>query len=176
MNQHHENNNDFAAVPKRSSGRRWVFAIALVGALGVTGLAGASLASDGFEGMHGGMHGGHHQMDPATMAKHIDRMVERLAPDATAQQKARLTEIAKSAFTDLQPLHAQLRDAHQRAHTLLMAPVIDRAALEALRAEQINRVDAASKRILAAVEDAADILTPEQRARFAEHMQKRMHG
>jgi len=171
MNQQQNSNTDTPAVPKRSSGRRWILAAALVAAVGATGMAGASFAGEGM----GGMHGRHHAMDPASAAKHIDKMIEKIAPDATPQQKAHLAEIAKSAFADLTPLHAQLRDAHQRAHELLMQPVIDRAALEALRAEQIQRVDAASKRVLQAVEDAADILTPEQRARFAEHMQKRHH-
>ena len=145
---------------------------AVVAALGTTGVAGASMAGDAFGDMHGG---GRHAIDPASAAKHIDQMIEKIAPDATAQQKARLAEIAKSAFADLQPVHAQLRDAHKRAHDLLMQPVIDRVALEALRAEQVQRLDAISKRLLSAVEDAADILTPEQRARFAEHMQKRHH-
>lgn len=171
MNQQQNSNTNSAAVPKRSSGRRWILAAALVAAVGATGMAGASFAGEGM----GGMHGRHHAMDPASAAKHIDKMIEKIAPDATPQQKARLAEIAKSAFADLTPLHAQLRDAHKRAHELLMQPVIDRAALEALRAEQMQRVDAASKRVLQAVEDAADILTPEQRARFAEHMQKRHH-
>jgi protein CpxP len=170
MNQQQNSNTDTPAVPKRSSGRRWIMAAALVAAVGAVGVAGASMAGDGMGGMHGGRH---HAMDPATAAKHIDKMIEKIAPDATPQQKARLGEIAKSAFADLKPVHAQLREAHQRAHDLLMQPVIDRGALEALRAEQVQRLDAVSKRLLTAVEDAADILTPEQRVRFAEHMKNR---
>lgn len=172
MNEH-KDNTDFTAVPKPRSGRRWMLAAALVAALGATGVAGASYAGVGHGGMHG--HGRHHQMDPASAAKHIEKMIERIAPDATAQQKARLNEIAKSAFADLRPVHGQLRDAHKRVHELLMAPVVDRGALEAIRVEQVQRVDAVSKRLLTAVTDAADILTPEQRVRFAEHMKKRMH-
>lgn len=176
MNQHQDSSTTSPNVPKRSSGRHWIIAAAIAAAVGVTGFAGVSVAGEGFGDMHGGMHGGrHHAMDPASVAKHIDKMIEKVAPDATPQQKARLTEIAKSAFADLQPMHAQFADAHKRAHDLLMQPVIDRGALEALRVEQVQRVDALSKRVLAAVEEAADILTPEQRARFAEHMQQRHH-
>lgn len=173
MNQHKDSNTEAQPVRKQGAGRRWIMAAALVAAVGA---AGASFAGEGF-GDHGGMHGGgrHHQMDPASAAKHIDRMIERIAPDATAQQKTRLTEIAKSAFADLQPLHEQMGASHKRLHELLKQPVVDHAALEALRAEQVQRFDAVSKRLLTAVEDAAAILTPEQRARFAEHMQKRMH-
>ena len=176
MQEHKDSNTTSPRVPKQRSGRRWILAAALVAAVGATGVAGASMAGEGFGG-HGGMHGGmgRHAMDPASAAKHIDKMIERIAPDATPQQKARLTEIAKAAFADLQPLHGQLRDAHKRVHELLMQPVVDRGALEALRVEQVQRIDAVSKRVLAAVADAADVLTPEQRVRFAEHMQKRMH-
>lgn len=176
MNQHKDSTTESQPVRKQGAGRRWVMAAALVAAVGA---AGASFAGEGFggHGGHGGMHGGgrHHQMDPASAAKHIEKMIERIAPDATAQQKARLNEIAKSAFADLRPVHGQLRDAHKRVHELLMAPVVDRGALEAIRVEQVQRVDAVSKRLLTAVTDAADILTPEQRVRFAEHMKKRMH-
>jgi protein CpxP len=177
MHQQQDNSTASLPVPKRSLGRRWLIAAALVGAVGATGLAGASYAGEGgFAGMHGGHGRGGHAMDPAKAAEHIDRMIARIAPDATAQQKARLKEIATSAFADLKPVHAQLREAHQKVHALLMAPVVDRAALEAVRAEQVQRVDAVSKRLMTAVADAADILTPEQRLRFAEHMKKRMHG
>ncbi|MES2319920.1 MAG: Spy/CpxP family protein refolding chaperone [Pseudomonadota bacterium] len=169
MNEHMHSNTDSPAIPKRSPARRWLLAAALVAAVGATGLAGASYAG---EGMHGGRH---HAMDPAKAAKHIEMMIAKIAPDATAPQKARLTEIAKSAFADLQPVRAQLRDAHKRVHELLMQPVVDKVALEALRVEQVQRIDAVSKRLMTAVTDAADILTPEQRARFAEHVQKRMH-
>lgn len=156
-------------------GRRWMMAAALAAAIGATGLAGASMAADGGHTrmMHG--HGRHHgPVDAATAAKHIEKMVDKVAGDGTPQQKARLTEIAKSAYADLQGTHAEFKAAHERAHKLLMQPTIDRVALEQLRVEQIARMDKVSKRILTAVEDAAEVLTPEQRVRFAEHMKRRM--
>ncbi|MES2898341.1 MAG: Spy/CpxP family protein refolding chaperone [Pseudomonadota bacterium] len=158
---------------KKRFGRRWILAAVLTVAVGASGAA-AAIAGGGFGMHHGGM--GHHgKIDPANAAKHIDKMVEHILADGTPQQKARLSEIAKAAFADLMPVHAQFRDAHKRAHELLMAPSIDRVALEALRAEQMQRADAMSKRVLAAVADAAEVLTPAQRVRFAEHMKKRMH-
>jgi len=174
MNEHHDTT---TASPEKRSPRRWAIAAALVAAIGATVAAGASYAGEGF-GMHGHGHGHHGKManmNPATAAKHIDKMIERIAPDATAQQKARLSEIAKSAFADLKPMHAQFRESHKRVHELLMQPAIDRVALEQLRVEQMQRADAVSKRILAAVTDAAEVLTPEQRVAFHKHMQKRMH-
>ncbi len=180
MNQHNDSPTaiDRQSPPARKAGagRRWMLAAALVAAVGATGLAGASYAGEAMAGLHGG-HGGarHHGMDPARAAKHIDRMIAKIAPEASAQQQARLKEIANAAFADLKPLRAELRSTHERAHALLMAPVVDRAALEALRVEQVQRFDAVSKRLTAALADAADVLTPEQRLRFAEHMKKGMH-
>jgi Spy/CpxP family protein refolding chaperone len=114
-------------------------------------------------------------MDPAAMDAHIDKMVAQFADGASPDQQARVAAIAKAAVADLRPVHEQFRQAHARAHELLMAPVIDRAALERLRAEQMQRMDVISRRILAAVEDAAEVLTPEQRAKFAEHLRQHMH-
>jgi Spy/CpxP family protein refolding chaperone len=168
MNTH----NDNTAAPAPRAKWRWLITAALVLAAGA---AGASFANGGpgLPGHHG--RAGHMAMDPAAMDAHIDKMVEQFAADASPDQKARVAAIAKAAMADLRPAHEQFRQAHARAHELLMAPVIDRAALEQLRAAQMQRMDFISRRILAAVEDAADVLTPEQRAKLAEHLRAHMH-
>jgi len=176
MNTHNDNPAGHAAAPTPTprSGRRWLIAAALAVAAGA-GAAGASFASSGPGLLHHPGHAGHMAMDPAAMDAHIDRMVEKFADGASPDQKARVAAIAKAAVADLRPAHQQFRQAHARAHELLMAPVIDRAALEQLRAAQMQQMDFISRRILAAVEDAADVLTPEQRAKFAEHLGRPMH-
>ena len=168
MNTHHDKNAAF--LPR--TGRRWLIAAALAVAAGA---AGASFADGGPGLLHHRGHAGHMAMDPAAMDAHIDKMVEQFTEGASPDQKARVAAIAKGAVADLRPAHEQLRQGHIRAHALLMAPVIDRAALEQLRAAQMQQMDAISRRILAAVEDAADVLTPEQRARFAGHLKHGMH-
>jgi protein CpxP len=175
MNKHNDNNAGQAAAPAPRSGRRWLIAAALAVAAVAAGTAGASFANGGagLPGHHG--HAAHMAMDPAAMDAHMDKMVEKFAAGASPDQKARLAAIAKAAVTDLRPTHEQFRQAHAQAHELLMAPVIDRVALEQLRAAQMQRMDAMSRRILAAVEDAADVLTPEQRAKFAGHLRSHMH-
>ena len=174
MDQHSNPKVSHPAAGKRH-GRRWIIAAAMAGAIAATGFAGASMAGErGMTGMHG--HGMQHgPLDAASAAKHIDKMVERIAGDGTPQQKARLAEIAKSCFADLQGTQAEFKAAHAKAHQLLMQTAIDRVALEQLRVEQIARMDKVSKRMLTAVEDAAEVLTPEQRLRFAEHLKKRFH-
>jgi Spy/CpxP family protein refolding chaperone len=164
--------NDNTAAPAPRARWRWLIVASLVVAAGA---AGASFANGG-AGLPGHQSGaGHMAMDPAAMEAHIDKMVEQFAADASPDQKARVAAIAKAAMADLRPAHEQFRQAHARAHELLMAPVIDRAALEQLRATQMQRMEFISRRILAAVEDAADVLTPEQRAKLAEHLRARMH-
>ena len=172
MNTHNDNHANHAVSPAPRSGRRWLIAAALAVAVGA---AGASFAGGGavLPGHPG--HARHMAMDPAAMDAHIDAMVAQLAADASPDQKARVAAIAKSAIADLRPAHAQFHQAQARVHALLMAPVIDRAALEQLRATQMQQMDAVSRRVLAAVEDAADVLTPEQRVAFAEHLKHRMH-
>jgi Spy/CpxP family protein refolding chaperone len=172
MNTHDDNHASHAAAPALRTGKRWLIAAALALAAGA---AGASFASGGPGLGHHAGHAGLMAMDPAAMDAHIDKMVEQLAAGASPDQKARVAAIAKAAVADLRPAHEQFRKAHGRAHELLMAPVIDRAALEQLRAEQMQRMDFISRRILAAVEDAAEVLTPEQRAVFARQLRAHMH-
>jgi Spy/CpxP family protein refolding chaperone len=149
--------------------RRWTIAVALAATIGVVC---TSFASGG-PALHG--HHGPLAMSPAAMKAHVDKVVEQCAADASSDQKARLADIANAALTDLRPAHEQFREAHARAHALLMAPVIDRAALEQLRAEQMQRMDFVSRRVVAAVEDGADLLTPEQRAKCAGRLGMLMH-
>ena len=148
----------------------------LIGSL-AAGLGTRAWAHGGPGGWHrgGGFMGG--PMDPAALDERIERMVKHFAVevDATPEQRAKLTEIAKAAAKDLRPMREKARDARKRGMELLSAPTIDRAAIERLRAEQIQSADIASKRLSQALADTAEVLTPEQRAKFAERMQRR-HG
>jgi len=153
--------------------RRWVMTGIIVASLAAATGGGARLAAAAQGAMdHHGMAG---HMDPAEMDRHIAEVVDQALSDGTAEQKARLTAIIRSAHAAMAPMHAQLRQAHERAHELLMQPHVDRAALEALRAEQVRQLDAASRRFVDSLADAADMLTPEQRARLFGHMGGHMH-
>jgi Spy/CpxP family protein refolding chaperone len=92
----------------------------------------------------------------------------------TADQKTRLVAIATAAMADLRPLREQMRQARRAGLDLLAAPVIDRRALEQARVSQMQLADARSRRLVQAFADAADVLTPEQRVKVAEHLKSRM--
>ncbi|HET9865572.1 MAG TPA: periplasmic heavy metal sensor [Steroidobacteraceae bacterium] len=120
---------------------------------------------------HGPMGHGGHQVE--MHMDHLDAVLTRIhVPD---DQKAQVEGILKGAFTDWTSLHETHSAAFGRMHELLLAPSVDRAQIEALRVEQVRLLDEASKRLVAAFGDAAELLSPEQRAALAAEM-RRMHG
>jgi periplasmic protein CpxP/Spy len=100
---------------------------------------------------------------------HADRMIRHLSIeiDATAEQQDKLRAIVRDAVKDLLPVGEKIRAARATARELLTQQTIDRAAIEKFRADQIATHDAASKRLVAAVADAAEVLTPEQRRKIS---------
>lgn len=131
-------------------------------------VAGSALAfAHGMHGMHGGM-------DPEEMAEHIQVHVKHVLADvdATPEQQAQIQTIMKAALVDLKALHESAGPAHAELQALLTAPAIDRARLETLRAEHLKIFDAASRRCATALADAADVLTPAQREKLAQQMEK----
>ncbi len=161
-----------------SHSRRLLMAGASAVVIGAMSFAGISYAADNQVApakvekheRHGGKAG---KMNPE---KRFERMLNRLVPDASAEQKTKLDAIAKSAFTDLQPLRQQGRDLHAQRGKLLSAAAIDRNALEQLRATEQQLADQRSRRVTLAFADAAEVLTPAQRVKAVETMQKHKRG
>jgi Spy/CpxP family protein refolding chaperone len=153
--------------------RRWlrrsvvaVVAVGLFAGIGLTAIA----HGHGFGRWHrGGFMDG---VDPARVDEHLDRMLKHVyvEVDATEAQKQSLAPIVKNAVRDLLPLREKMRDTRQQVVALLSQANVDRAALEALRASRLELVEDASRVMTKALADAADVLTPEQRAKLAEHV------
>jgi Spy/CpxP family protein refolding chaperone len=180
MNHQHESAVSVSASTPDRRNRRWVVAgvtAAIVGALSITGLG---YADEGQRGKYGRGHemgmgmGMHGPMDPDQAAKRVDTMLARMVPDATAEQKSKISTIFKNAMTDLGPLREQHRASRAKMMQLLSQPSIDRAALEQVRATQAQSAEQASKRMTQALADAAEVLTPAQRTKVAERFKNRM--
>jgi protein CpxP len=149
----------------RLSRRAWLGASALA-ALGL-GAAGVA-ASPGWLGhvRHGfghfrGRHGPWSEED-------VRFAVEFWLRDANAseEQEARIVAIASAAHAELRALH----DAHHARRDALTEALVaaDRGALEQLRQQELATAESASQRLVAALADAAEVLTPEQRRALAE--------
>jgi Spy/CpxP family protein refolding chaperone len=105
---------------------------------------------------------------PHVLPGRIERGVDRLgwAVDASSEQKQKINAITQKAADDIFELRAKHLEARKQVETLA-APTIDRAKLEALRADQMKLAETATKRVTDAVADVAEVLTPAQRADLA---------
>lgn len=157
-------NEENANAKPEDARRRWFAGLAALGGLG---LLAAQAQAQGW---------GRHHLDPEERARRLDWRIGRMIKEVggTADQKTRLVAIATAAMADLRPLREQMRQARRAGLDLLAAPVIDRRALEQARVSQMQLADARSRRLVQAFADAADVLTPEQRVKVAEHLKHRM--
>ncbi|MFN3549996.1 MAG: Spy/CpxP family protein refolding chaperone [Mesorhizobium sp.] len=109
----------------------------------------------------GGMHG-------------IGRMMDEL--DVTSEQEKKLFAIFDGVRGQMRDTMIDFRAARGEVLTILGAETIDRDAVEKLRAERVAAMDAASKTMTAALVEAAEVLTPEQRAKLAKLVEERGEG
>jgi Spy/CpxP family protein refolding chaperone len=154
-----------------------VLGVMLVFGLGF--FAGKSFACEPGFGHHGGpqafMSG--KPLDVEQMNKFAEKGMQHMLDEVKANdaQKAKASAIVKASVEKGAPLAEKMRDNHHQLGKLMSAATIDKVAIEALRAEQIKLADEASKLMTQTMEDIAEVLTPEQRAKLAEKMEKR-HG
>ena len=125
-----------------------------------------ALAGHGFFGR--GRHGFGAQVlkDPVAAKEHAGMAVEWVlrGVDATEEQKQQARRITDRLIDELSPSIEKHRGFREAMARELAKPEIDREALERLRQEELALADAASKRLVAAIADLGDVLTPEQRA------------
>lgn len=115
-------------------------------------------------------------VDPKVSDARMDGMLKFMLADANATQAQRdqIASLMKAARADVAPTFQKLRDGHLKLMDLFAAPKIDRTAIEQLRNEQTQLHETVSQRMLKAMEDAAEVLTPEQRAKLAAAHRARM--
>jgi Spy/CpxP family protein refolding chaperone len=152
--------------------RRTVIASLIATTVAAFGVAGYAYAHGGGRG---GWHGGMSDADPQTQARRVDGMLRFWLADVDASdaQRKQIADIVTTAMRELQPLREQHREARKQAMEILAKPQVDRAALEAIRQKELQLGDQLSRRMVQSLADAAEVLTPEQRAKVAEKMAQR---
>jgi Spy/CpxP family protein refolding chaperone len=175
--------NGTAAAPARGGWRRlrWTAAGAVGGLLAGLVVGGASVWAVGRDGgpfghrhfLHG-RHGG--PIDPARARQHVEMGVGWVlgTVDATPEQEQRVKSIATGALSDLLPLRDRHHNNREAFRAALTGATVDREALEAARRDELKLAEEASARLVSAIADAAEVLTPEQRAELAA-MHERFH-
>jgi Spy/CpxP family protein refolding chaperone len=160
-------------VPAGRRRRRWLPVAAIALGTAFTGAVATSAIGQYGGPAWGHWHGRgfmHGPLSQAQIEDRVDRGIRHAAVelDATPEQQEKLRAIAKGAVNDLLPMREKAKTARARAAELLTQPKVDRAAIEAFRAEQLALADAASRRFAQAVGDVAEVLTPEQRQKAHE--------
>ena len=151
---------------RRGRGRAVLFVTLVALSAGIAG----SLATRAFGYGAGPWRAG--VFTPAQVEQRVDRAIKHLAieADATTEQQARLAAIASAATRDLLPLREKAVATRRQALALLTAATIDRAAMEQVRAEQMQLAEAATKRVAQALADAGEVLSADQRVKLADRL------
>jgi Spy/CpxP family protein refolding chaperone len=177
MNEQNRNTpsdtNSGAGNPAAPGNRRRFFAGLLAG--GVLGglLAGTVTVwahSEATGGWHGRAwcraHGSSAPDERDRLAFAADWILNRI--QASDTQREQVKGVLTQALQDLAPLRDRHREHRDAFAAALAEQSVDRAALEQLRRAELQLAEQASTRIVTALADIADALTPEQRAKLLE--------
>ena len=112
---------------------------------------------------------GHGGASAAAIRDHVEFRVHRALKqvNATQAQEDQILAIIDGLFAEHQQMAGERALLHQRAAAALTGATVDRVALEAVRVEALQRVDLASKDLVKAIGDIAEVLTPAQRQQLA---------
>lgn len=131
----------------------------LVGAAGIAWAAGLGHGAFGHGGCRAGL-----MRERVEFGTH--RALKRV--NGTQAQEDQILAIVDGLFAKHQKMTSEREQFHQRITAALTGATVDRAALEAVRVEAIQHMDLASKDLVKAVADIAEVLTPAQRQQLAE--------
>ena len=147
------------------------FVFSLSAWAGPGGAEHGSRHSGGHHAMH--MMGGYHGGFPLGLwgGRHAERVLDRI--EATPAQREQIRQIVERAKTDLHAQHQEGRALHEQGLKLWAQPQIDTAAAERLRQQMLAHHDKASQKMLGYMIEIGNVLTPAQRAKLADDMQKR---
>lgn len=169
-----ENQTDTPNTPKSGRARSWWMLLAIAGLIAAV-MGGTALTATAHSSKHeGGKHGewSGHEKGPFSEKK-VDFMLYKL--DATSEQRAKVNGIMAAAREDMKAMRESEKGGREAFMAALTKPEVDRQGLETLRKSHIEAFDKASERMVQAMVDAAEVLTPEQRLKLAEMAQKMGH-
>ena len=119
---------------------------------------------------------GHRQAmrDPGVMRERADFMVEWTLSriDASDAQRSEVKSVVQGAIEDLLQLRQEYESNRKAMMEALIQPEIDRDQLDRIRSAEVSLMERGSRRIVTALADAADTLTPEQRLQLAEMVKR----
>ncbi len=87
--------------------------------------------------------------------------------NATDAQEQQIMGIVDGLFAQHQAMAGVHRQYHDRLVAALTGPTVDRAAIEAVRADAMTKLDQGTKDLAQALGDIAQVLTPAQRQQLA---------
>jgi Spy/CpxP family protein refolding chaperone len=124
----------------------------------------------GGPGMHG-MHGGGAMMGMPMQGRMVDRMLDSV--NASAEQRAQVKQITERAGADMRVQHGSAQALREQGMKLFAQPVVDAAAVEALRQQMMQQHDQRSRQMVQTMLEVSRVLTPEQRKTLSERMAMR---
>ena len=158
---------DAAALPGRGRKRRFLAGLVTGGLIGglLAGAASAWSHADGPGGWHGRGWCRGHSGDPAAQGERLDFAADWLLKRVKASdaQRDQVKTILGQALQELGPLRDQHQQHREALAAALVQPSVDRATLDELRRAELQLAEQASQRIVTALADIAEVLTPEQR-------------
>jgi Spy/CpxP family protein refolding chaperone len=104
----------------------------------------------------------------SAMTSSLDKVFSGV--NATPDQKTQIQGIMMVAIGKVMQLRGQFGKPNEELYALVAAPTVDRGAFEAFRAREMSGVDQVSHILMDAFVDSLAVLTPEQRATFAQNL------
>ena len=108
---------------------------------------------------------------PERLSRGVDHMLDGL--NASDAQRSQIKQIVLAAAAELKGQHEAGRALRDKAAAVFTAPTVDAAAAESLRQQMITQHDTASRRVLQAMLDISNVLTPEQRSKMGQRLKER---
>ncbi len=120
----------------------------------------------------GGAHAWRGHQPPASEAEvreKLDSVANRVLDrvDGTDEQRESIDAVLDRAAGDVWAFHGSKDERHAAFREALTAETVDRKALESVRKDLVDDLDALTAAVVDAIGDVAEVLTPEQRREIA---------